>query len=62
MKKYIPIPFITFIKQSQHIIKAFALLYLLFIISDPAFSQETGQVKKVYDGDTVLLSDGRKIR
>ena len=47
---------------SQHIIKAFALLYLVFIISNPAFSQDTGQVQKVYDGDTVLLSDGRKIR
>lgn len=62
MKTYIPIPFITFIKHSRHIIKAFVLLYLLFIISDSAFSQETGRVKKVYDGDTVLLSDGRKIR
>ena len=62
MKEYIPIPFITFIKQSRHIIKAFVLLYLIFIISEPAFSQETGRVKKVYDGDTVLLSDGRKIR
>lgn len=62
MKKYMPIPFITFIKQSQHIIKAFVFLYLLFIISEPAFSQETGRVNKVYDGDTVLLSDGRKIR
>ncbi len=46
---------------SQHILKAFILLYLL-IISDPAFSQETGRVQKVYDGDTVLLSDGRKVR
>jgi len=62
MKIYISVPFITFIKQSRHIIKAFVLLYLLFIISEPAFSQETGRVKKVYDGDTVLLSDGRKIR
>jgi endonuclease YncB( thermonuclease family) len=42
--------------------KAFILLYLLFIISKPALSQETGKVQKVYDGDTVLLSDGRKVR
>lgn len=62
MKMYISVPFITFAKHSQHIIKAFILLYLLFIISDPTFSQETGQVQKVYDGDTVLLSDGRKVR
>ena len=40
------------------------MLYYIFFLSFliPAFSQETGQVKKVYDGDTVLLSDGRKIR
>ena len=48
---------------SKNIIKAFILLHLLFITSlDPAFSQETGRVQKVYDGDTVLLSDGRKVR
>lgn len=40
----------------------FFSLYFLLIFSAPAFSQETGQVKKVYDGDTVLLSDGRKVR
>src|SRR3990170_901464 len=62
MKIYISIQFITFIKHSQRIIKAFILLCLLFIISVPALSQETGKVQKVYDGDTVLLSDGRKVR
>ncbi len=46
----------------QLIIKTFILLCLFFIISNPASSQETGQVKKVYDGDSILLSDGRKIR
>jgi len=60
IKKYIT--FITFIKHSPHIIKVFILLYLLLIASGPAFSQETGKVQKVYDGDTVLLSDGRKVR
>ena len=62
MKIYISVPFVTFIKHSQHSIKAFILLFLLFIISGPALSQETGKVQRVYDGDTVLLSDGRKVR
>jgi endonuclease YncB( thermonuclease family) len=62
MKISITAPFIAFIKHSRPIIKAFILLYLLFIVSNPALSQETGKVQKVYDGDTVLLSDGRKVR
>jgi micrococcal nuclease len=60
INKYIT--FITFIKHNPHVIKAFILLYLLLITSGLAFSQETGKVQKVYDGDTVLLSDGRKVR
>jgi micrococcal nuclease len=60
INKYIT--FITSMKHSPHIIRAFILLYLLFVTSGTAFSQENAKVQKVYDGDTVLLSDGRKIR
>jgi micrococcal nuclease len=53
-------------KESQclnlYVINAFILLTLSFIVSTPAFSQESGRVQKVFDGDTVLLSDGRKVR
>lgn len=39
-----------------------ALSLLFLIVPDPASSDETARVQRVFDGDTVLLTDGRKVR
>jgi endonuclease YncB( thermonuclease family) len=49
-------------KIGQTAAATFLFSVLLFILSVPAFPEDTGRVQKVYDGDTVLLEDGRKIR
>jgi endonuclease YncB( thermonuclease family) len=46
----------------QYIKTSLFFIIFFFIFSVPVFSKETGRVTKVYDGDTVLLSDGRKVR
>ncbi len=43
------------------------LVYLLLLLAapavgSPATAQESARVKQVYDGDTILLEDGRKVR
>jgi endonuclease YncB( thermonuclease family) len=49
-------------KKRTALLSLFLILTSLIVLIGPATADELFRVKQVYDGDTVLLEDGRKVR